>query len=205
VPDPVPSLRAILEENGELLVRQEDGRLLDRFGQLYFDFGNAQQRPTTGVLRSQVTAEEWYRYGYQAETEERFDDAVKAYRQALLVGGPDAEVCYGLARVLFLRGKTEPAAERFRQTVETDPMHAKGWNSLGMVLEQLGEAEEAVAAYRMALKAAPAYVEVHWHLADLLEELGRPEEAQPHWRAYLQGGTDTEWLRYARERLQDRG
>ena len=202
--DPVPGLRAILEENGELLVRREDGRLIDRSGQLYFDFGG-EARPTTVAIRPQMTAEEWYRQAYQAETEERFLDALKVYRKALLIGGPDAEICYGLARVLFVLGKKESAAERFRQTVEVDPMHASGWNSLGVVLEELGEPEEAVAAYQMALKAEPGYTEVHCHLADILEKLGRPAEAQAHWRAYLQSGVDREWLRYARERLRERG
>ena len=122
-----------------------------------------------------------------------------------MIGGPDAEICYGLARVLFVLGKKEPAAERFRQTVEVDPMHASGWNSLGIVLEELGEPEEAVAAYQMALKAEPGYMEVHCHLADILEKLGRPEEAQNHWRAYLQTGMDGEWVHYAQERLRERG
>ena len=202
--DPVPGLRAILEENGELLVRREDGRLIDLSGQLYFDFGG-DPRPVVGAVRLQMTAEEWHRQAYQAEAEERFLDALKAYRQALVIGGPDADICYGLARVLFVLGKKELAAERFRQTVEVDPMHASAWNSLGIVLEDLGEPEEAVAAYQMALKAAPGYTEVHCHLADLLEKLGQPAEAQIHWRAYSQSGMDAEWLRYARGRLREQG
>jgi tetratricopeptide (TPR) repeat protein len=193
-----PVLRTILERNGELLIRREDGRLIDRSGQLYFDFGT----PAPAASPRPMTAESCYRQGYQAETEKRFPDALKAYRQALLVGGPDAEICYGLARVLFGLGKIESAAERFRQTVEVEPMHAKAWNSLGLVLEELGEPEEALAAYETALKAAPGYVEVYCHLADLLERLGRPEEAQAHWRLYLRDGTDADWLRYAHDRLR---
>ncbi len=197
--DSVPELRAILEENGEPVARRDDGRLIDRAGQLYFEFDGA---PVTCAFRPQTTAEEWYRQGYQAETARQWGEALKAYRQALLVGGPEAEACYGLARVLFALGKKESAAERFRQTVEVDPTHAAGWNSLGIVLEELSEPDEALAAYRMALRAAPGYAEVHCHLADLLERLGRPADAQQHWRSYLQLGREADWLRYARERLQ---
>ena len=48
-----------------------------------------------------------------------FSDRVTAesYREALLVGGPDAQTCFYLGRCLELQGKLERAAER-RHRVE---------------------------------------------------------------------------------------
>ncbi|MBY0526930.1 MAG: tetratricopeptide repeat protein [Gemmataceae bacterium] len=199
--DTTHGLRAILEQHGALLTRRADGRLCDRAGQLYFDF-SAEPESVPGAVRRPLTADECYRSGYAAEQAGQFKQALTGYRQALNLGGPDAEACYGLACVLYSLGRKEAAAERFRQTVEIDPGHAPGWNSLGIVLEELGELEDALAAYQTALQVAPRYDEVHCHLADLLERLDRNKEAEQHWRAYASRGTEAGWLRYAATRLR---
>ena len=122
----------------------------------------AEQGQTAGAVRPRMTAEEWYRQAYLAETEERFLDALKAYRQALVIGGRTR---------IFATGWHESCSsgkEGFsRRAVPADRggRSASAWNSLGIVLEELGEPEEAVAAYQLALQAAPGYTEVHCHLA----------------------------------------
>jgi hypothetical protein len=52
-----------------------------------------------------------------------------------------------------------------------------------------------------ALLLAPGVADVHYNLADVLEELGRSAEARPHWQAYLQRDSRSQWAAHARQRL----
>ena len=121
---------ALLEKNGHVLVRLEEG-LVEPSGQLYFDFGAGE-----AILQVQPTsAEQWFETGCQHEAEGFLDEAAHAYRQALLVGGPDADIGFNLANVLYALGQQEEASERYRQVVEIDHHHVPGrGTTLGIVL-----------------------------------------------------------------------
>jgi tetratricopeptide (TPR) repeat protein len=196
-----PELRTILEHNGWLLARRQDGRLADQEGQLYFDFASCRVQPIAQPEPPTTTAQDWFEHGYQEEQAGRLNEAARAYQQALLIGGPDADVCFNLATVLCALDRKEPAAERFRQAVELDPRFAEAWNGLGVVLEQLGRPQESVAAYRAALQVCPGYADAHYNLADLLESLGRQRDARRHWQAYLSQDAASKWAAYAKRRL----
>jgi tetratricopeptide (TPR) repeat protein len=195
-----PTLRTVLEQNGRLLTRQND-RLADPSGQLYFDFATSQAQGIVHPNPRTRTSEEWFELGYREEEAGRLNEAVSAYQQALLIGGPDADVCYNLATVLATLGRKSQAAERFRQAVEVDRRFAEAWNGLGVVLEALGQLEESLNAYRTALQVRPGYADAHYNLADLLDTMGRPSEACPHWQAYLSQDATSKWANHASQRL----
>lgn len=166
---------AFLERNGDLVVRLEEG-LVEPSGQLLLEF----DQESAVVSIEPVSAAQWFQRGNQHEEEGSLEDALHAYRQALLVGGPVADTVFNLANVLYELNRKEEAGERFRQAVELDPGHAEAWNNLGVVLSELRKVDEAVLAFQRAI--ALQYVDAHYNLADLLESIGRRTEAQEHWR-----------------------
>jgi Tfp pilus assembly protein PilF len=167
---------ALLEKNGQLLVRLEEG---------------LQVQPTS--------AEQWFETGCQHEEEGFLQEAVDAYRQALLVGGPDADICFNLANVLYALGQHEEASERYRQVVEIDLHHAEAWNNLGIVLTELKRFDDAVESFRQAIDLN--YLDAHYNVADLLESMGRGLHAHEHWQAYLRHEPHGPWSKYARSRM----
>jgi tetratricopeptide (TPR) repeat protein len=185
---------AILERNGRLLVRLEAG-LVEPSGQMHFDFG--EEHSTIGV--QPVSAEEWFQLGCQHEEEGDREEAINAYRQALLTGGPDADTCFNLANVLYAAGRKEEASERYRQAVELHQHHAEAWNNLGVVLGGLQRRDEAESALGKAIQLG--FVDAHFNLARLLDRQGRTAEARQHWRALLRGAPRDVWSEYARSRL----
>ena len=185
---------AVLEKNGHLLMRLEQG-LVEPSGQLLFEFGDE-----TAILQAQPrTAEQWFDEGVRFEEEGFLADAVHAYREALLIDGPDADVCFNLGNALFALGDVAEASERFRQVVEMDGQFAEAWNNLGVALGQRNRHDEAARAFRRAIELQ--FEDAHFNLADLLESQGRSAEANQHWLAYLGHNAHGRFAHYARSKL----
>jgi tetratricopeptide (TPR) repeat protein len=195
---------------GRVMVRLSDGDLAETDGQLYIDFDHAgpsaaaedDSPPATMRLHAgPSTAGQWYEQAIAEQAAGYVPEAVESYRQALLLGGPDADVCYDLAHALAAMGRREQAVERYSQAVEIRPDFGDAWNNLGTVLAELGRRDEACAAFRRALDADPSDFRAHYNLADTLDEMGRLQEAVPHWRAYLRYDGTSQWAQHARQRL----
>jgi tetratricopeptide (TPR) repeat protein len=174
---------AILEADGQLLVRLGEGRLAEPSGQGLFDFEREASPEVMSVTTDSQSAEEWFQTGCDHEEAGRWEEAARAYQTALLVGGPDANACFNLGNVLYAMEEHGRAAERFRQAVEMEPRWPEAWNNLGNALANLKQADDAQAAFEKALKLSPGYADAHRNLAIVLEEVGRRQEAQKHWRA----------------------
>lgn len=186
---------AILESNGQLIVRIEQG-LVEPSGQMLFDFGDEENV----VLKVQPEcASYWYEEGVRFEREGFFKDAVDAYRKAILAGGQDADTCLNLANTLFALGRFGQASERFRQVIEIDPKCGEAWNNLGLTLVRCGCIDEARIALQCAIELD--CVDAHFNLADLLDNQGREEEARLHWKAYLGHNARGRHADYAHSKL----
>ena len=88
----------------------------------------------------------------------RFEDAVKARRQALELSGPTAERHAGLGEALTAAANgvvTAEAVAAFKQALALDADHVKARFFLGLAAEQDGRVNEAVATWRALLDSAP--------------------------------------------------
>jgi tetratricopeptide (TPR) repeat protein len=195
---------AILEQNGELLVRLDDG-LADTSGQRHFDFDDVSETPEVSLPQPPVTAEQLFEQGCRNEECGRLNEAAEAYRQALLLGGPNPTICFNLANVLNAMGHKEQAVERYYQVVELNRADVDAWNNLGVVLADLGRTREATAALEQALAIDRDYADAHYNLADLLDETGQETEAAAHWHAYAATDHCGAWAMHARQRLSASG
>jgi tetratricopeptide (TPR) repeat protein len=195
---------AILEQGGKLLVRLDDG-LADTSGQRQFDFDNLSEPPEVSLRQPPATSQKLFEQGCENEDCGRFDEAVEAYRQALLLGGPNPTICFNLANALNAMGQKEQAVERYYQAVELNRTDVDAWNNLGVVLSDLGRTREAIAAMEQALAIDRDYADAHYNLADLLDESAEEIEATAHWRAYAAKDPCGAWATHARERLNAGG
>jgi tetratricopeptide (TPR) repeat protein len=188
---------AILEKAGQLLVRLESG-LVDSSGQMYFDFEDDEF--ILGI--EALDAAEWFELGCQHEERGAVKEAIHAYRQSLLVGGPDADTCFNLANVLYGNGAKQEASERYWQAVELKQDYAEAWNNLGVVLGDLEHHEDAEGAFRKAI--ALGFADAHFNLAGVLNRVGRRIEARQHWTGFLAKSQPLGALGdYARQQLGD--
>ncbi len=206
IEDPLSQLTT-LEHSRQLVVRLDNGQLAEPSGQLLLAFSAepAETLPTSVPWTAESrSVEEWFELGCQAEDREDFQQATHAFRQALLAGGPAAEISFNLANVLCSLGDYARASERYRQVLELDPNFCEAWNNLGTVLTYEGENAEAVTAYRHALRLHASYADAHYNLADTLDDLGCTDEAAEHWRRYLELEPRGPGAEYALDRLHQR-
>lgn len=206
---------SVIVEGKELLLRQGDG-LIEPGGQLRFDFearalDRSQAPPSVeAALPTAVetphgaalpSADEMRAWAARLDDEGRLDLAAEVYRTALVAGGPDAELCFLLAELLYRLGDLTAARERYYMAIELDEDYVEARANLGCVLAETGQHDLAVAAFEGALQYHRDYPDVHYHLARTLDELGRREEAELHWRIFLELACDSPWATAARERL----
>jgi cytochrome c-type biogenesis protein CcmH len=88
----------------------------------------------------------------------RFEDAVKARRQALVLNGATADRYAGLGEALTAAANgvvTAEALAAFKQAVALDADDVKARFFLGLAAEQDGRVDEAVAAWRALIERAP--------------------------------------------------
>jgi tetratricopeptide (TPR) repeat protein len=129
--------------------------------------------------------------------------AAEMHRAVMAAVGPQAEVCFQLAELLYRLGDTSGARERYYMAIELDEDYVEARANLGCVLAETGQTELALAAFEGALRFHPEYLDVHYHLARTLDELNRPDEAERHWREFLDLAPDSPWAEEARARLQE--
>jgi tetratricopeptide (TPR) repeat protein len=200
VEEPLAQL-AMLEKDGQLLIRLEGRPLAEASGQGLFDFSSEAPSTSVKLERLPETAREWFSLAYSLEQASRLIEAADAYRKALAIGGPDAETCFNLANVLHAQRCMEAAMERYREALEIDPHFAEAWLNLGNVLAEANQLEQALKAYRKVLEIDSHNADAMYNLADTLDQLKRQPEALPHWKAYLQHDSASAWATHARRRI----
>jgi tetratricopeptide (TPR) repeat protein len=214
---PLAELSLVIEGK-HLLVRQGD-ELVEPSGQLRFDFSAADDQecaadPIDSCERvvsldgrrkdviSHARPQDMLLAAGELEDEGQLDAAADMLRAALAAGGPNAEVCFMLAELLYQLGDLTAARERYYMAVELDEDYVEARANLGCVLAETGEKELAVAAFEGTLEFHADYADVHYHLARTLDELGRAEPAETHWRAFLKLSPNSPWADEARLRLE---
>jgi tetratricopeptide (TPR) repeat protein len=190
---------ALLEGDGRIVFRLEEGMLAESNGQLRFDFAEGHTHAASVPVAP--TLEQSWAEGMAHEEAGRLADAAECYRQALRIGGPDPQLCFNLANVLTQQGEHARAVERYWQAIELEPRFAEAWNNLGNALVELGASGDAAEAYRQAIAVDRQYGDAHYNLADLLDGIGEAKAARCHWETFLRLEHDGAWATYARRRL----
>jgi tetratricopeptide (TPR) repeat protein len=195
----------LLERNGRLLVRLQQGQLVEPSGQLQLDFDAGNDAEAAALAAAPPPcADEWFERGCALEQAGELAEAVHAYREGLYLGGPDPIICFNLGNVLYQSGQLGQAAERFRQAIELDHAFTEAWNNLGNALLDLDSTDEAIAAFQRAVELSPDYGDAHYNLADALQQVERFSEARIHWKAFLRVNPAGAWADYARRCLEVR-
>jgi tetratricopeptide (TPR) repeat protein len=178
-------------ENGAVVVDDGTKRWCPESGQLHFDFaddGGADDEELAPVVRvtpadEGLTADEWYDWGCERETEAP-EEARAAYLRVLRLEPDHSGALVNLGRLLHEAGEPDAAERHYRRALKTSPDDATAAYNLGVALEDQGKQPEALAAYEIALRADPDYADAHYNAAGLCERLGRRAEAVAHFNAY---------------------
>jgi tetratricopeptide (TPR) repeat protein len=127
----------------------------------------------------------WLNLGDSLSVEERYPEAIAAYREALKRRPGDADGHNDLGCILTLTGDTAGAIRELEQAIALRPDSAPSHNNLGNALHAAGRSAEAIAAYTKAIQLKSGYAEALDNLGIELAGAGRTAEAIPQFEEAL--------------------
>lgn len=107
----------------------------------------------------------------------RTDEAIFAYRRALVQKPQFAQAQYNLANALGRAGHHAEAVPAYQAALADNPGYAQAHNNLGLALERLGRTDEALAAFTAATGADRALFDAWLNLGRLQRTKGAFAEA----------------------------
>jgi FimV-like protein len=119
----------------------------------------------------------YYYEGVLLQGEERFEESVRAFEQALERSPDGVEPLIALSRSLLVLDRSQEALERVQQVVNRNPEHFLAWNLLGEIQLQRKEYAAAEKALQQALAIAPKWSIPYRNLIRIRLEQQRPEAA----------------------------
>ncbi len=128
-----------------------------------------------GVSRQAATKN---REGTQAYTEQRFDESVQKYTEALTEAPESPGISYNLGNALYRGQRLDEAAKALARAAQSeDPrLRHQSLHNLGNTFFRLGQLPEAVQAYRQALAANPHDRDTKINFEKALQLLQQQEE-----------------------------
>jgi tetratricopeptide (TPR) repeat protein len=207
---------AITAEGKQLLMRH-GSTLVESTGQFRFSFEDAAdehddshtisfeklsiRRTQRTATAGEATLEDMLEQAMLAEDQDELDTAVDWYRSALAGFGPNADVNFQLAELLYRQGDPTAARERYYVALELNSGLVEARANLGCVLAECGQLELAVAAFEGTLQQFADYADVHFHLARALDDLGQTSKANQHWQRFIELAPASPWAEEAQHRL----
>jgi tetratricopeptide (TPR) repeat protein len=127
--------------------------------------------------------EDWFAQALALESTEP-EGALGAYRRAVHENPRNTAAWTNWGRLLHALGRTQQAAEVYRQALTATGPDALLLFNQGVLLEDLGKPDAALEAYQTALTEDPDLADCHYNLARLYEALGQAQNAIRHLGQY---------------------
>jgi Flp pilus assembly protein TadD len=106
--------------------------------------------------------------GNKAMRENRFADAVDAYRQMVRLAPSDPITYKYLGVALARSGQPDEALKQYAHALQLDPSNATVHYNIGILLIEARKEEQAIAHFQQALQLDPGLVAARFQLANLL-------------------------------------
>ena len=116
----------------------------------------------------------WNDLGLAYENDAQAEEAIKAFKEGMRVGGYARDNCYNyynLARLMDNAQENEEAIRLYREAIKCKPEYTGALNNLGTVYEELDRFDEAIAVYKRAIEVDPNYARAKNNLEKLERRL----------------------------------
>lgn len=143
---------------------------------------NSETMIRTTLSRTTNNAEANFFMGGTKQMEEKFEEAMPYYQEALRLRPNMLEAWCGLGNIYDKLGRRDLAAEQYAHALQLDPTFPLALHCSADVLRKNGKADEAIATYYQTLKYKPNIPEAHYYIATLLETKNDWKGAIEHFR-----------------------
>lgn len=188
-------------KNLELSINLEKGLALMESGEL-----EQSLQVFNDLLKKGESAEVYYNIGYIKSAQEKFSEAVDAFKMATAIDRLHAKAYKALGRLYSKLGNNEMAqvylqkaadiylsSERdqeaedvLKEVIKIKPDTQNAYNSLGVLCRKKNENEKALIFYKKALKIQPDGAHVYYNIGKLYLHLKDFENAKKHIKKALE-------------------
>jgi tetratricopeptide (TPR) repeat protein len=163
---------------------------------------------TAATLAAPRMGPAWVALGQALKAAERFDEAERAYEQAIRLDGTDPLAHIGLGELRIAAGRPQEAIAEFDRVLHRRPAQVAALLGVGNALAIMGQDAEALERYEAALAIRPRLAEAEFAAGFALARLGRAAEAETRYRRAVSARPDfaAAWVNLGvllRERDQD--
>jgi len=120
---------------------------------------------------------DWYTKGYALYDQGKYDEAAKAYDEAIRLDPNNADTWYNKGLALYDQGKYDEATKAYDEAIRLDPNNADTWNNKGNSLSHLGKYDDAINAYDEATRLDPNDAYAWYNKGNSLYDQGKYDEA----------------------------
>ncbi|UCD92802.1 MAG: tetratricopeptide repeat protein [Methanobacteriota archaeon] len=119
-----------------------------------------------------------------------WEQALDAYKNALLCNIGDAELWLSLGSALYNLDRHDEELEAYDQALEIDSDFVDAWLNKGATLHKLGRFEEAIECYDQVLKKSPRNAEILNNKAVALKAIGDDKKALTFYSRAVEANPD---------------
>ncbi len=186
-----PDTKKCLESGMELIENQQYEKALAVFENL---------------TKQTENAEYYYNIGYIKTAQEKYGDAIAAFRKATQLDRLYAKAYEAMGRayqhlgnseeakkflqkaadIYMSKDNVENAEEILNEILQISPDTINVYNSLGVLYRKKGDLDRALNNYLKALKVHPNESHIHYNIGRLYLEMKAPAEAKNHFSKALQ-------------------
>lgn len=127
----------------------------------------------------------WIALGEALAAASKFDEAERAYEQALRIDGTDPLLRVALGELKIACGRAEEAIAEFKLALARRPAWAAAHLGLGNAQARLDRFDASLASYEIAMQLAPRSAEAQFAAGYALAQLKRHKEAEARYRRAL--------------------
>ena len=109
--------------------------------------------------------------------QQRYDEAISAYREAVRGDPQNAVAHYGLGVAYSRTGADDQAIAAYREAVRLQPTNVDAYYGLGVAAERKGLDDEAIAAFREVIRRRPDDAMAYYGVGVASERQGQDEQA----------------------------
>ena len=111
----------------------------------------------------------WNLIGASAAQVGKLDEAVLAFKRAILIKPDYADAHYNMGNALKEQGKLTEAIKAYKSALSIKSDYAEAHLNLGNALKEQGKLTEAIKAYKSALSIKPDYAEAYVNMGNALQ------------------------------------
>ena len=123
------------------------------------------------LTKQYPTALVWNILGASSSQIGKFDEAIDAYKNSILLNPNDGDTYFNMGIALKDQGKLEEAIDAYKKAISLKTqLCSVAYNNIGVVLQDQDKLNEAVKAFKKALTLKPDHAQAHYNLGITLKD-----------------------------------